>query len=38
MKYLKIFEEFERNYFSTYYEEISAEQYNSWRESWIKGK
>lgn len=37
MKYLKIFEEFERNYFSTYYEEISASQYNSWRQSWIDG-
>jgi hypothetical protein len=37
MKYLKIFEEFESNYFSTYYEQISASQFNSWRQSWIDG-
>jgi len=37
MKHLKLYEEFESDYFSKYYEEISADQYNSWRESWIQG-
>ena len=37
MKHLKLYEEFERNYFSSDYEEISADQFNSWRESWIDG-
>lgn len=37
MKHLKLYEEFESNYFSTYYEEISAEQYKSWRERWMEG-
>ena len=37
MKHLKLYEEFETNYFSTYYEEISADQYKSWRQSWIDG-
>lgn len=31
MKHLKLYEEFESDYFSTYYEEISADQYNSVR-------
>ena len=37
MRHLKLYEEFESNYFSSDYEEISADQYNSWRESWIDG-
>ena len=37
MKHLKLYEEFERNYFSSDYEEIDASQFNSWRESWIDG-
>ena len=37
MKHLKLFEDFDTDYFSTYYEEISAEQYNTWRESWLMG-
>jgi len=37
MKHLKLYEEFGSDYFSKYYEELSAEQYNSWRESWIEG-
>jgi hypothetical protein len=37
MKHLKLYEEFGSDYFSKYYEEISADQYNSWRDSWVQG-
>jgi hypothetical protein len=37
MKHLKLYEEFESSYFSKYYEELSADQYNSWRDSWVQG-
>ena len=37
MRHLKLYEEFERNYFSKYYEELSPSQYDSWRQSRIDG-
>ena len=37
MRHLKLYEEFNTYGFSNYYEEISVDQYNDWRESWLQG-
>lgn len=37
MKHLKLYEDFDANYFSSDYEELTSEEFAQWREGWLQG-